>query len=461
MYQWTTKTIAETLDIECRGPADVIPERVVFDSREVMPGDLFVAIRGERVDGARFIGQAVQAGAVAVAAPAEAAVPEGTAHLVHSDGVGFIQGLGRAHRRLFQGPVIAITGSQGKTSTKDLLTHLMRADHEVVVTHENQNNELGLPLTMTRLEEGTEVLIVEMGMTGFGEIDFLAAMAEPTHAIITNIGEVHAEQLGDRAGIARAKTELMKYLPRNGTIAVREGDRSWLEPYLGECLATTFWTSTGTPSKWTPWACATGIVLGEDCLSFTYSDDKGRSFPLRLPYAGRHMVDNCLLAMAIATTLGVPSSTCIEALAKATPLSGHRMAKVEIAGRLFLDDSYNANPASMRATLAVLGAYRGRQRVACLGDMYELGIYEERGHRSVGQTAYEEDIDLLIVLGEKARLIGEAALEAGMAASQVHFVASTEEAAARLKEELEDGAVVLVKGSHSLRMAEIIEHLRQ
>lgn len=460
MYQWSIKQIAETLHLNVRGDETIIPQRVIFDSREICPGDLFVAIQGERVNGADFVEQAIRAGAVAIAAPASCQTDAAIGHLLVDDGIGFIQALACAYRDCFKGPVIAITGSQGKTSTKDLLTHLLRAEHQVVVTQENQNNELGLPLTVTRINESTEMMILEMGMSGFGEIDFLAALAQPTHAIITNIGEVHAEQLGDQAGIARAKTELMKYLPKDGTIAIRERDRQWLEPYLGECLATTFWTSTGIPSKWTPWACATDIVLAEQSLRFTYCDDKGRQMPISLPYAGRHMVENCLLAMAIATTVGVPSSVCLEALAKATPLSGHRMALHDIGSWRFLDDSYNANPASMRATLAVLGAYRDRQRVACLGDMNELGIYEERGHRSVGQCAHEEGIDLLVVIGQKARLIGESALMAGMNPEQVFFALSNEEATTILKKKLKENAVVLLKGSHSMQMGEIMHHLQ-
>ncbi|MDU7244369.1 MAG: UDP-N-acetylmuramoyl-tripeptide--D-alanyl-D-alanine ligase [Clostridiales bacterium] len=455
MYQLNTEQLAHALGYAHRGAA-VQAQRVVFDSREVLPGDLFVAIKGARVNGADYIDAAFERGAVAFVAAADIERSKAS-QIVAGDGLEFIQKLARLMRARFNGPVIAVTGSQGKTSSKDLLTHILSRQHQIVVTHENQNNELGLPLTLTRLTESTEMLVVEMGMSDFGEIAFLAEIARPTHALVTNIGIVHAEILGSQAGIAKAKTELFPYVSQNGTIAVRESDKPLLAPYLPEALADMLWTAMdGAPGDGGYWV--------EDLqLSTEYSDfvfcGRGEPFAVRLNYAGRHQVENALLVIATALALGESSETIRTALAEATPLSSNRMEKIAHGQGFILNDSYNANPASVKATLAILAGYTDRPRWACIGNMYELGPYETEGHRAVGQRFAQLGLEKLICVGELTKDTAKAALAAGVAAESVVTVNNSQEALAYLQAHLPSDAVLLVKGSHSMDMAAIVSGL--
>lgn len=455
MYQVPIEQIAEEMGYTYHGPTGIIARRVVFDSREVAPGDLFVAIRGQRVDGNRFIEKAIAAGAVAVVADAaHAFTSERVGCIEAEDGQAFIQALGKWCRTRFRGPVIAITGSQGKTSTKDLLAQVCRQSHEVVVTLENQNNELGMPLTLTRLDEKTEILIVEMGMTGFGEIDFLCQIAQPTHAIITGIGLVHAEYLGSQQGIARAKTELFKYLPASGAVALREKDRALITPYLEECKGRVIWCSDASDGGM---IVSAQTVLAAESSRFDCVTPQG-TFPVTLPFAGRHYVDNALLVTAIAETIDISVRDIQNGLGHAVSLSSSRMEMHPLAeGRLLINDCYNANPDSMIATLDVLAGYKPRPTIACLGNMYELGQYEHEGHAKVGTHLAERGIDWLLCLGTLAETIGVSAIEAGMPLTHVFYVDTNRQVARILEEYAPKDAVILVKGSNSMKMVDVYD----
>ncbi len=458
MYNIPIKEIAQALSVPYKGNEHIVAKRVVFDSRQVQPGDLFVAIRGNKVDGHTYIARAIEAGAVAVAVDEMHAKEDyGVGSLTVDDGISFIQKLSVWMRHQFRGPVIAITGSQGKTSTKDLLAQVCRQNHVVVVTEENQNNELGMPLTITRLTEETEILIVEMGMTGFGEIDFLCQLAAPTHAIITGIGTVHAEYLGSQEGIARAKTELLKYLPNNGAVALRYKDKGLLLPYLEECKSQIFWCDRdGDQGDF----CAKDAILGRENSRFLCeaADEK---IEVSLPFAGSHYIDNALLVIAVALAIGIAKEDIQIGLANAVSLSSNRMEMHELSGgRLLINDCYNANPDSMIATLDVLAGYKPRATIACLGNMYELGDYEKSGHESVGSHLAKLGIDYLICLGNKAEYIGNRAIQEGMDREKVYYVDSTKQAAYVLSEYMPENGVVLVKGSNSMNMAEVLKNLK-
>ena len=457
MYNVTINQIAKEMGCSYEGPEGIVVRRVVFDSREVGPGDLFVAIRGQRVDGHRYIDNDIEAGAVAVAS--EEAIDNPSIGCVRiQDGQAFIQDLGRWCRARFEGTVIAITGSQGKTSTKDLLAQVCQQSHQVVVTKENQNNELGMPLTLTRLDEETQILIVEMGMTGFGEIDFLCQIARPTHAIITGIGMVHAEYLGSQQGIARAKTELFKYLPADGTVALRVKDKELMAPYMDECHASVVWCSDeGQGGD----LISRDTELGRDGSRF---DCVSQDFAVHvdLPFAGRHYVDNALLVTAVARAIDISKTDIQNGLGSAVALSSSRMEMHQVShGRLLINDCYNANPDSMIATLDVLKGYQPRPTVACLGNMYELGQYEIEGHARVGRHLAANGIDWLICLGTLAEGIGASAIAEGMNPSKVFYVDSTKQMAMILEEYAPKDAVILVKGSNSMRMTEVYKYIEQ
>lgn len=457
MYNVSIEQIARELGLAYEGPKDVVVKRVVFDSREVSAGDLFVAIRGQRVDGHRYIEKAIEAGAVAVASEVPIDNKE-VACVRITDGQGFIQALGAWCRARFKGPVIAITGSQGKTSTKDLLAQVCQQSHEVVVTKENQNNELGMPLTLTRLDENTEILIVEMGMTGFGEIDFLCRIAKPTHGIITGIGMVHAESLGSQQGIARAKTELFQYLSKDGIVALRVKDRPLLEPYLDECEAAIVWCSDEEDGGD---MVSVGTVLERDGSHFECSCEDF-NVTITLPFAGRHYVDNALLVTAVARAIDISKTDIQNGLGSAVSLSSSRMEMHFLTNnRLLINDCYNANPDSMIATLDVLKGYQPRPTVACLGNMYELGQYEREGHARVGRHLAACGIDWLICLGTLAEGIGTNAIAEGMDVGHVFFVDSTKQMSMILEEYAPQDAVILVKGSNSMRMTEVYKYIEQ
>ena len=457
MYKISIDSITSEMGLEYKGPEKVIVQRVVFDSREVEPGDLFVAIRGEHVDGHKYIQKAIEAGAVAIAAE-EWINDETVGCILIEEGQAFIQQLGAWCRNKFNGPVLAITGSQGKTSTKDLLAQVCQQSNQVVVTRENQNNELGMPLTLTRLDENTEILIVEMGMTGFGEIDFLCQLARPTHAIITGIGMVHAEFLGSQQGIARAKTELFKYLPKNGAVALRERDRTLIAPYLCECAAQIIWCGDATEGGD---VVSERVSLEKESRSFDCRID-GEVVPIKIPFAGRHFVDNTLLVTAIAHSIDISYLDIQNGLGSAVALSSSRMEMHTLSNnRLLINDCYNANPDSMLATLDVLAGYKPRPTIACLGNMYELGQYEKEGHALVGRHVAEVGIDWLICLGDLAEGIGLSAIDQGMDQGNVFFVDSTKQMAMIIEEYAVDDAVILVKGSNSMKMTEVYNFLDQ
>ncbi len=460
MFRLSIDAIARTLSLNYTGDGAIIPTGLHFDSRLIQPGDIFVCIRGNRADGADFIDSAIKNGAVAVVAPAQVQV-KGAAHIQSEDGALFMQALARYLRSQYHGPVIAITGSQGKTSTKDLLRQVLSSEHHLVVTEGNQNNELGVPLTLMRLSEKTTCLIVEMGMSGFGEIDFLCDLIQPTDAIITNIGIVHAEHLGSREGVARAKTELFKYLPVSGMVALREKDRALVQPYLEELKATPVWVSVddiGSQEGQT--AQGEALHMKDGALDFIYTDSQGHRFPVHLPFYGRHMAENALLLIPLALKLGLAPEIVQEALRKAQVLSKNRMEKIHAGQALILNDSYNANPESMMATLTVLKDYAPRPLVAVLGNMYELGPYELSGHQEVGKKAAELNIDYMITVGHLAEYIGEAARQAGMDKTRIFMVSDNHAALTVLKNlTVPEDAVYLIKGSNSMHMHEIAEAL--
>lgn len=455
MYHIPIDRIAQEMGHAYRGPQGIVVQRVVFDSREVEEGDLFVAIRGQRVDGHRFVETAIDKGAAAVVVDADHAFDDArTGCVIAEDGQTFIQELGKWCRARFQGPVIAITGSQGKTSTKDLLAQVCGQSHQVVVTKENQNNELGLPLTLTRLDEETEIVIVEMGMMGFGEIDFLCQLAHPTHAIITGIGLVHAEYLGSQQGIARAKTELFRYLPQDGVVALRERDRALVTPYLSECEARVIWC--GDEQEGAEVASQNVVLHAEESCYDCQID--GTVFPVRLPFAGRHYVDNALLVTAVARAIDISLTDIQNGLGSAVSLSSSRMEMHPLSGnRLLINDCYNANPDSMKATLDVLAGYKPRPTFACLGNMYELGQYEQQGHAEVGTHLAARGIDCLICLGVLAEGIGASAIAAGMDPSHVFYVDTNKQIARILEEYTPADAVILIKGSNSMKMTEVYQ----
>lgn len=448
------RNIAQALGYEYKQSGEQLITGVSVDSRHVKPGDLFVALTGEHTDGHQYLQQAIQNGAAAVAIskPDQVALDKISDYIVVSDGMLLIQQLAHWLRMKSSVPVIAVTGSTGKTSTKDFLAALLEPLGSIVVTKGNRNNELGLPLTICGLEDNTKALVVEMGMRGLGQIDFLCRIAEPDYGIITNIGKTHCELLGSQEAIAQAKCELLPYIKETGIIALNKKDELFLQPWLSSCKGTILWYHAGGEAG-TLWADE--ICQTEEGIQYQLHMGSHQQ-TIFLPVQGAHNVSNSLAAIAIAHQLGVSWEQIGDCLKKAR-LTGMRLdITVSDTGVTVINDAYNANPDSMRSALEVLMQRTGSRKVAVLGDMYELGQYEADSHREVGRAAAELQVDYVVAVGELGRMIGDAAKENGC---MVDWANNNEEAIQLLKQYLCSGDVVLVKGSRGMKMEQIVQNL--
>jgi UDP-N-acetylmuramoyl-tripeptide--D-alanyl-D-alanine ligase len=429
---------------------DAVITKVCTDTREGAEGALFFALRGENADGHRYVADAFMKGAVA--AVVENEVPGVTGRqLVVPDTLVALGNLAAHYRDRFDIPVVAVTGSVGKTSTKEMLSAALRGRFNVLASVKNFNNEIGVPLTLFRLEPGHEVALIEMGMRAEGEIARLAEIARPTLGIITNIGLSHIERLGSRDGIARAKAELLEAL--DGGTAVLPADDDYaaflLDTCRSRCRAVTFGRS------------ATADFAVSDV---SYSEEgrprfriNGQTFELQAP--GTHLPLNAAAVCAAADSLGVALEEVSAALAEYRA-PAMRMETVRTKhGQTILNDAYNAAPDSMRAALETLVLLAGgRRAVAVLGEMRELGEFGPEAHRYVGRLAGEQPLAMLATVGEAAEEIARVAAEA-LGAEHVRTFASTEEAAEKLPVLLGPDDVVLVKGSRAMEMERIVRAL--
>ena len=420
------------------------------DSRSLRSGDLFVALRGDNFDGHKFISQAIQrgaAGAVVEKVWSGKAPPE-FALLRVGDTLSAFQRIAGEYRRSLGLKVVAVTGSNGKTSTKDFTASVLARRFRVTKTEGNFNNHIGLPQTILKASARDEVAVWEIGMNHPGEIAPLAALARPDIVIITNVGVAHIEFMGSRAAIAREKGDLAASLGPNGTLVLNSDDE----------FAATIAERTAARVVFA------GIDHGEVRAEEIVQAASGAEFGILegahrchaiLPVPGLHMVQNALLAIAAGRALGVSLEDCAAGLAEA-PLTKARLQMRAIAGVQFIDDSYNANPDSTKAALRTLAELEtDGQRIAVLGQMAELGVESSRGHREVGETAASLGIDRLIALGEGGREMAEAARAAGLSASDV--AATAEEVADSLGELTRPGDIVLVKGSRAARTERVLE----
>ncbi|MCL4535669.1 MAG: UDP-N-acetylmuramoyl-tripeptide--D-alanyl-D-alanine ligase [Bacteroidetes bacterium] len=425
---------------------------VVHDSRQAVPGSLFVALRGESADGHQFIPDAVRRGATGVIAerePGAGWLPAGEssrlAYLIVPDALRALQDLAHYWRRRHAIRVIAVTGSVGKTTTREMIAAVLSRRFQVLRSEANLNTETGLPLTLLKLEAIHQRAVLEMGMYGPGEIAALCRIAEPDTGVVTNVGPTHLERLGSLERIAEAKGELPRSLSSAGW-AVLNGD----DPRVRDMP---------TPAR------RLLFGLGEDCevradeleslglAGICFRLHLGeRSISVSSALMGRHQVYACLAAAAVGMVEGMSPEDIAMGLASPPPALRLRVVPGPNGSHL-IDDTYNAAPVSVHAALDLLSDLPGR-RVAVLGDMLELGPYEESAHREVGRWAAAV-LDRLVVVGERARLIGEEARASGMAS--VQFAATKDEV------ELEFGPVdwVLIKGSRGMKMEDLVARWQQ
>ncbi|MCX8006901.1 MAG: UDP-N-acetylmuramoyl-tripeptide--D-alanyl-D-alanine ligase [Coriobacteriia bacterium] len=435
---------------------------VSIDSRSVEPGNLFVALPGERVDGHGFVGQAVDAGARAVLVTREddavlqavrASRNPDAGIVVVEDAIAAVQALAAYHRSRLLCPVVGVTGSTGKTTTKDFLKAVLATTYRVVATEGNRNNELGVPLTVLSAGADTGVLIVEMAMRGPGQIAELARIARPTHGLVTNVGLSHVGVLGSEQAIADAKGELVEAVPESGVVFLN-GDDAWTPLLSGKARAriVTYGLADACDVR------ATDVVVDERGFPVFALVRGDECFEVVLPVLGKHNVYNALAAAAVAFELGVAGGSIASGLAKAT-MSGMRMDVFEAAcGVTVINDAYNANPSSMKAALAALLdlPVQGK-RVAVLGDMAELGSLSELAHFQLGEEVARSGIDALVTVGTLARRIADGARAEGMDPDAIRPCATPEEASEVLDDLLERGDAVLVKASRVMGLERVVE----
>lgn len=425
---------------------------VCTDSRSLRAGDLFLALRGDKFDGHNFVAEAARRGATgAIVQDISPDLPEDFAVLRVDDTLRALQQIAAQYRRSLPLRVICITGSNGKTSTKDLTAAVLGERFPVIKTEGNLNNHIGLPLSILRARRSDEMGVFEIGMNHPGEIAPLAAIAAPDVAIITNIGTAHIGFMGSRENIAQEKGMLAESLSPSGTVILNADDE--------------FSASIAARTKADAVFCGLGenadvraTDLHQDFSGMRFRlHFSGRSIDAALPLVGVHMVRNALLAVAAAHVFGMTLEECVAGLTKIQLTKGRLEQKV-VRGIHVIDDSYNANPDSMKAALLTLSqmSTNGR-RIAVLGRMGELGDESERGHREVGQAAADLGLDCVITVGEEATGIADAAWQGGV--EKVLKFSTTDEALKALRDFAHAGDLVLVKGSRPARMERIVEGL--
>lgn len=450
--------------------AEQVITEAVIDSRQVIPGALFIALLGERVDGHDYLSDAFKRGAAFAlvqkdcsarfpqldllgewAPQAVTAFGDTPFCLRVEDSLKALQQIARFWRRKSSVRVIAITGSVGKSTTKELIAEVLDQRYRTLKNPGNLNNEIGLPLTLLRLTEGHERVVLEMGFYIPGEIAFLCDLSLPSVGVITNIGTVHAERAGSQEAIARGKAELVESLPPDG-IAILNYDDLWVRGMAARTPARIFFYGLDPQAElW-----ADGIEgLGLEGIRFRLHY-RGEVLHLRVPMIGRHSVHTALRAASVGLADGLTWQEIIDGLRSGR--SQLRLVAVRAgSGALILDDTYNASPESTLAALNLLAELEGR-KIAVLGDMLELGPYEWRGHEMVGIRAAAV-ADVLVTVGERGRMIAAAASRAGLRNKRIADLENNQQAIEYLQQHLTPQDVVLVKGSRGMRMDQIVAAL--
>ncbi len=443
------QTLAGFTDTKSTAAPSAGVTRVTTDSRKVGVGDVFIALKGDKFDAHDFIPQVIADGATAVVVNrVEAAWDTGSCAVIHvSDTLTALQDMARGYRCWHQPLIIGLTGSNGKTSTKDLTAIIMARKFQTLATFGNLNNHIGLPLTLLSLGEGDECGVVEMGMNHEGEIKTLVDIALPDAAIVTNVGMAHIEYLGSQDAIGWEKGTLPANVHGEGVVVLNAND-SYSDLIARHCQATVYraGVNAGDVRAFDLRASAEGTAFKLD-----FSGEIVENF---LPIIGEHMVGNAALAACMGWAYGITPADIADALRQAK-LTGGRMEAKSVRGIHFIDDSYNANPDSMKAGLSALAALNSSGRkVAVLGRMGELGIHAEEGYRSVGTHAAALGLSVIYTVGDEAASISNTSRFLGH--SEARNFPSHEACADHLKEELQPGDAVLLKGSRSAGMEKIL-----
>ena len=460
MKNLTLENITKVCGGTYHGPQEKLQEEVTAittDSRKVEKGGLFVPVVGERVDAHRFIPQVMEAGALATLSER---VLEGADHpyIQVESSLQAVKDIAEFYLEQLNIPVVGITGSVGKTSTKEVIASVLKEKYRTLKTQGNFNNELGLPLTVFRLRDEDEIAVLEMGISDFGEMTRLAKIAKPDTCVITNIGTCHLENLGDRDGVLKAKTEIFRYVKKNIVLNGDDDKLSTVKEYNG--IRPVFF-GTGDNCAVTCENVESRGLKGmscDICIRGELAEGREERFHVNIPMPGRHMVSNALAAAAIGRFYGLTAQEIKQGIESLEPVSG-RFNMIETEKFMIVDDCYNANPMSMKASLDVLQDGLGR-RVAILGDMGELGTDEVALHEGVGVHAGHCKIDVCICVGPLAAHIAEKAIQTNPDLIVIREK-DLESLLSNLNTYVKQGDTILVKASHFMKFENVVKALQE
>lgn len=454
---FTVKSAAKAVQGEmfnCDKCVDSVITSVSTDTRTISEGSVFVALKGENSDGHKYIQAAAEAGAICCIAEESASVSKDVPIIKVESTSRALLDLAGAYRKEMRLPIVAVTGSVGKTSTRGMISVVLAQKYKTLATEGNFNNEIGVPHTIFRLTKAHEAAVIEMGMNHFGELSRITAAVRPDTAVITNVGEAHIENLGSREGILKAKLEVLEGLSSDGTVIIC-GDNDMLKSVEGQLDFETLSYGINNPR------CdlnAENVKTYSDGSEFTFKYE-GCEYKASISVPGVHHVYNALAAILVGIKYNVPIKSILTGIREFVP-DGMRQKTVEIDDYTVIMDCYNANPTSMRSGLEVLSLSKSNGRkVACLGDMLELGTISTEAHRNVGAAVVECRVDCLITVGARAALIAEGAINAGMDTEKVYSFNDIDELCDKLYDILEQGDTMLLKASRGMRMERIAEFM--
>lgn len=437
----TLSEIAQACSGESFGDAEV--NAVCIDTRKITKGCLFICIKGERFDAHEFADEALEKGAAAVIIDEE--ITPGGAYVKVENTAKALLALGGYYRSKFNIPVVALTGSVGKTTTKEFTHLVVNAKYNAIKTQGNLNNEIGLPQMLFQIDNSIEAAVIEMGMNHFGEISRLVSATRPTIGLITNIGVSHIENLGSRDGILKAKLEITEGLAE-GAPLILNGDDDKLSTVTDDKHKIYFYGINNGDFK------ADNIVEGDGFTSFVINYF-GKSQAVTVPAIGIHNVYNAAAAFAVGYFLDVEPQAAADALSAYTP-AGMRQRVVRVGKITSIEDCYNASPDSMSAALRTLRDIKGNKKIAVLADMLELGAYAEKAHTAVGKMAAENNIDYLLAYGSNAKYYVSAAKKNGC--KNAYLFDNKDALSEKLLEIAKDNDAVLFKGSRGMKLEDII-----
>jgi UDP-N-acetylmuramoyl-tripeptide--D-alanyl-D-alanine ligase len=420
--------------------------KAIIDSRQVQPNSIFFALRGERFDGNQFAAQALEQGAAYAVIDNPAFAADERCILV-PDVLATLQQLARHHRRQFSIPVIGITGSNGKTTTKELISAVLGSHYRLHYTQGNYNNHIGLPLTLLAMPLDTEIAVIEMGANHQGEIDALSRIAEPTHGLITNIGKAHLEGFGGIEGVKKGKSELYRFLAEIGGIAFINSDAAFLEELSAPVAERVFYRrSDGLPTAGS--AVEVQLLRSEPFVEARFLDRDGRLHELHSRLIGGYNFSNIMTAIALGQFFQVPSDKIVAAIESYIP-SNNRSQLVERGGNTFVLDAYNANPTSMREAVLAFRAMAGKHKLAIIGEMRELGEDSLTEHEAIAQLAASQGFAALAFVGSGFQYLSGRK-------GCLHFP-DVEALKAWFEAQRFQGYHILVKGSRANRLERLLE----